>query len=176
MNVQFTRTARELTQDAKLQVVQELQTTFKNGKLAYGAMMKTASSSTASKKKGKVGSKTQYTNEQVIDIVRDVPEAQRTTMRDVIEATWPSMYILNKYLKTDAITRRSSRLKPLLTDTNSPARVIFCRSYVQGEAESSMRDRRSAPVAMLAEAATVGIGGLADCHFSGMWDIGREVV
>ncbi|ETW04759.1 hypothetical protein H310_03907 [Aphanomyces invadans] len=74
-------------------------------------------------------------------MVNAVPHSQRSTLRDISEATGLSLGTLSRNLKAGIIQRRSSRLKPLLTDANKLARV----------ASSAVN--------------------LAECQFDDMWDV-----
>ncbi|RHY32156.1 hypothetical protein DYB32_002801 [Aphanomyces invadans] len=151
------RIRRELSADDKLEVVKMLQRTFTKGKLVHGAISATAaqlnlhrstvsslwssfsSNEPTSNNPGRVGRKPVYTVDEITALVNAVPHSQRSTMRDISETTGLSLGTLSRSLKAGIIQRRSSRLKPLLTDANKLARVAYCGSHV----------RRSAPAVEL---------------------------
>ncbi|KAF0687338.1 Aste57867_20912 [Aphanomyces stellatus] len=136
---------RELTSATKVAIVHRIQPYLRNGQPQRGAFSKTAEhfditrqtvayvwrkfcveGSTTSKKMGKVGPRPQYTAEQVQQLVRAVPEDKRSMMRDMSAATGLSMGTLSRHLKKGTFQRRSSRIKPLLSDANRAQRVEFC--------------------------------------------------
>ncbi|KAF0684972.1 Aste57867_23083 [Aphanomyces stellatus] len=175
MDASFKRNGRELSHEEKLNVVQVLQTSTKEGarldQADRGTTFKTGE--LKSKKTGRVGRKQRYKPEDIVDTVAEVPKPQRSTLRDIMDANGISLYNLHKNLKAGTIQRRSSRLKPLLNDANKLARIAFCYSHVRrfapdvGEAESGSRDRRCAPVAVLA----IGVGGLQESESLDMYDV-----
>ncbi|RHX99352.1 hypothetical protein DYB25_010961 [Aphanomyces astaci] len=156
------RSTRELTPGMKMEVVFALQDAIHNGKLAHGSIQATAircqvgratvrkiwrdfkSGSMASKKKGRVGPKPRHTPAEVTEIVRSVPARDRSTMRDMASSTGISVSTLCRHLKSGTINRRSSRLKPLLTDSNKFERLAFCRAHVNIQLDA-MNDYLSTP-------------------------------
>ncbi|ETW04758.1 hypothetical protein H310_03906 [Aphanomyces invadans] len=159
MTTDMPRIRRELSADDKLEVVKMLQRTFTKGKLAHGAISATAaqlnlhrstvsslwssfsSNEPTSNKPGRVGRKPVYTADEITAMANAVPHSQRSTLRDISEATGLSLGTLSRSLKVGIIQRRSSRLKPLLTDANKLVRVAS------------------------------GVGNLAECQFDDMWDV-----
>ncbi|ETW00811.1 hypothetical protein H310_07344 [Aphanomyces invadans] len=135
-------TSRELTHERKMEVIKRLQQYINLGKLSRGAIKLTAvamginrntgtklwkdfkrTSPIRSGKIGRVGRKPTYTQAEITDLVGMVPEGQRSTMRDIAEATGNPLTTLHRSLKHGTLERRSSRLKPLLTDANAQQRL-----------------------------------------------------
>jgi len=212
------RPSREMTEEAKLDVASALQELARMGKLPRGTIKIVAArfkldrctvrklwrryeqGSVKSRKKGRVGPKHRNMVEEIKAKIRQVPQQQRTTMRDLSQAMVMSISTLSRALHKGTMTRRSSRLKPLLTDQNKSERLAFCRSHVQQTAETAAayqsvtraivaegddgpevgeadvpagkgsRVRRSAPPNALAESAARA-GILSELDFSGMWDV-----
>ncbi|ETV90071.1 hypothetical protein H310_15097 [Aphanomyces invadans] len=79
-----------------------------------------------SSKWGRVGTKLSYTTKHVTNRVSGVREDQRTTILDISVATGLSIGTIHRKLRDGTIERRSSRLKPLLTDDNMRERIAFC--------------------------------------------------
>ncbi|RHY42109.1 hypothetical protein DYB30_006817 [Aphanomyces astaci] len=136
------RVRRELSYENKMEVVTRLQQLTIMGKLVRGAISTTAkhmqlhrttvsnvwegfkrNSRMPSGKLGRVGGKTINTSSIVTTLVSEVPEEQRSTMRDISQATGLSMGTLSRRLKDGTIERKNTRLKPLLT------RILY-RDYV----------------------------------------------
>ncbi|ETV76455.1 hypothetical protein H257_09474 [Aphanomyces astaci] len=136
---------RELTYKRKIEVINRLHQLTILGKLPRGAFTSTAThfnlhrtnvskiwnsystnSMMPSSKLGRVGRKEVYHVETVTARIAVLPETQRSTLRDMIETTGVPTMSLHKHLKTGTIQRRSSRLKPLLTDANLLQRLAFC--------------------------------------------------
>ncbi|RHY84433.1 hypothetical protein DYB35_007058 [Aphanomyces astaci] len=132
-----------------MDVIRHLHQRSTLGKLTRGAIASTASvfkvhRSTISRiwkayhqnallpslKAGRVGRPTVYTPEVVASTVRELPQSLRSTMRDMSEATGIPLPSLHRALKAGTIQRRSTRIKPLLTDENRAERLAFCRSLV----------------------------------------------
>ncbi|ETV67858.1 hypothetical protein H257_15982 [Aphanomyces astaci] len=153
------RANRELTTDDKTEVVKYLQDRMSLGKLPHGSIKagaaalnlnrKTVSGiwkdfltqgSSPSKKAGRVGRKLRYTPEHVTQLVQELPQEERSTMRDIATATGLTMGTICRNLKSGTLERRSSRLKPLLTDENRTERIEFCRSDGSGLAELPFLD------------------------------------
>ncbi|ETV84163.1 hypothetical protein H257_03450 [Aphanomyces astaci] len=158
------RTGRELTESMKMVVVKQLQHSLNKGKLAHGVISTAASHfklycSTVARiwKTFLLGD---IENKNVIKIVREIPQSQRSTMRNISEATGLSTARFSRSLKAGTLEHCSSRLKPLLTEANQLERIVFCGSHV----------RREAPDIMLAETIDQ-IGDLQECPFQEMWDI-----
>ncbi|ETV82699.1 hypothetical protein H257_05261 [Aphanomyces astaci] len=78
-----------------------------------------------SNKCAKVGPKPKYSPDDIRNLVRDVPMDQRSTTRDISAATGLSMGTLSRHLKMGIFVRRSTRIKPLLTDANKAERTAF---------------------------------------------------
>ncbi|ETV96217.1 hypothetical protein H310_10407 [Aphanomyces invadans] len=131
-------TSREFTHERKMEVIKRLQQCINLSKLSRGDIKLTAvamgtsrntvtnlwkdfklTSTIRSGKIGRVGRKPTYTQAEITDLVRMVPEGQRSTMRDIAEATGIPLTPLHRSLKQGTFERRSSRLKPLLTDANA---------------------------------------------------------
>ncbi|ETV86028.1 hypothetical protein H257_02516 [Aphanomyces astaci] len=186
------RSTRELTPGMKMEVVFALQDAIHNGKLARGFIQATAircqvgrttvrklwrdfmSGSMASKKKGRVGPKPRHTSAEVTEIVRSVPSRDRSTMRDIASSTGISVSTLCCHLKSGTINRRSSRLKPLLTDTNNFEWLAFCRAHVNIQFDAmnaylSSCGRDAVDAFEFHEPAEYP--GRAEFHFSDMWDV-----
>ncbi|ETW00004.1 hypothetical protein H310_07447 [Aphanomyces invadans] len=68
-----------------------------------------------SAKPGRVGRKPTHTDDEITDLINDVPEEQRSTMRDIAEATSLSLSAVYRSFRKGTLQRHSSRLKPLLT-------------------------------------------------------------
>ncbi|KAF0682440.1 Aste57867_25453 [Aphanomyces stellatus] len=138
---------RELTSEVKVAIIQHIQPFLCKGKPQRGAFTKVAAhfnlarqtvayvwrkfcvdGSTKSTKTGRVGPRPRYTAAQVQELVRNVPQDMRSTMRDVAAATGLTIGTLSRHLKQGTFQRRSSRIKPLLSDANKAQRRDFCRS------------------------------------------------
>ncbi|RHZ11799.1 hypothetical protein DYB26_011508 [Aphanomyces astaci] len=78
--------------------------------------------STTSNKVGKVGPKPTYSKQLVQQLVEDVHVDQRSTLRDVAAASGLTMGTLSRHLKNGTFERRSTRIKPLLSDANKAER------------------------------------------------------
>ncbi|RHY58352.1 hypothetical protein DYB34_004676 [Aphanomyces astaci] len=136
------RVRRELSYENKMEVVTRLQKLTIMGKLVRGAISTTAkhmqlhrttvsnvwegfkrNSRMSSGKLGRVGGKKINTSSIVSTLVSEVPEEQRSTMRDISQATGLSMGTLSRRLKDGTIERKNTRLKPLLTDANTIERT-----------------------------------------------------
>ncbi|KAF0689916.1 Aste57867_18657 [Aphanomyces stellatus] len=134
MEEPFIRLGRELMPTEKMAFVTMLQNTLRDGKLPYGTIQSISvvfkvhrnsvaklwnsykQGSIATKKTGRVGPKQRYSKDEIVSLVQDVPQRQRSTMRDVAEATGISRAMVCRSLKTGFLQRRTSSLKPLLTD------------------------------------------------------------
>ncbi|ETV81956.1 hypothetical protein H257_05495 [Aphanomyces astaci] len=175
------RSTRELTPGMKMEVVFALQDAIHNGKLARAGRATVRkiwrdfkSGSKASKKKGRVGPKPRHSPAEVTEIVRSVPARDRSTMHDMASSTGISVSTLCRQLKSGTINRRSSRLKPLLTDTNKIERLAFCRDHVNIQLDVmndylSSRARDAAGAVESREPAESP--GTAEFDFSDMWDV-----
>ncbi|RHY75155.1 hypothetical protein DYB38_007889 [Aphanomyces astaci] len=138
------RVRRELSYENKMEVVTRLQKLTIMGKLVRGAISTTAkhmqlhrttvsnvwegfkrNSRMSSGKLGRVGGKKINTSSIVSTLVSEVPEEQRSTLRDISQATGLSMGTLSRRLKDGTIERKNTRLKPLLTDANTIERTAF---------------------------------------------------
>ncbi|KAF0704090.1 hypothetical protein AaE_015111 [Aphanomyces astaci] len=125
------RANRELTTDDKTEVVKYLQDRMSLGKLPRGSIKAAAAAlnlnrktvsgiwkdfltqgSSPSKKAGRVGRKLRYTPEHVTQLVQELPQEERSTMRDIATATGLTMGTICRNLKSGTLERRSSRLKP----------------------------------------------------------------
>ncbi|ETV93782.1 hypothetical protein H310_12346 [Aphanomyces invadans] len=69
-------------------------------------------------------------------MIQAVPEQDRSTFRDMVNAAGISKSILARHFKTGTIERRSSRLKPLLTKDNRLERLAFCGAHVKMNLEA----------------------------------------
>ncbi|RHZ08023.1 hypothetical protein DYB31_006442, partial [Aphanomyces astaci] len=74
---------------------------------------------------GRVGGKTINTSSIVTTLVSEVPEEQRSTLRDISQATRLSMGTLSRRLNDGTIERKNTRLKPLLTRSDLRCGVMF---------------------------------------------------
>ncbi|KAF0702679.1 hypothetical protein AaE_015784 [Aphanomyces astaci] len=141
---QAPRTRKDVSSSKKAEVIQQLHHFLVNGKLVCGAFTRTAEmldierrsvayiwdtfctrDTLTSNKCAKVGPKPKYSPDGVWNLVRDVPMDQRSTMRDISAATGLSMGTLSRHLKMGTFVRRSTRIKPLLTDANKAERTAF---------------------------------------------------
>ncbi|KAH9107267.1 hypothetical protein LEN26_014341 [Aphanomyces euteiches] len=133
---------REISSTMKVVVIQHLQRYIKAGKLVHGAFSRTANElsisrravasawhtfcangSITSNKAGRVGPNPRYSSLAIQELVRTVPTDQRSTMRDISMATGISIGTVSRHLKKGTLRRRSSRIKPLLSDANKLERV-----------------------------------------------------
>ncbi|RQM21544.1 hypothetical protein B5M09_010555 [Aphanomyces astaci] len=209
------RSSRELTEVTKLDLSIALQELARLGKLPRGTINMVATrfgidrstvrkvwqcyqqGSMKSRKKGRVGRKHRHKIQDIIAKIREVPQGQRTTMRDLSLATGLSISTLRRALHKGTVTRRSSRLKPLLTD---PTRInvwAFAVLTLCLPRTTSLRiEPRSpkashllmtpppTPSATVAQTSaqptskpaspawsTAGAGTLPEIEFSGMWDV-----
>ncbi|KAF0728527.1 hypothetical protein AaE_009437 [Aphanomyces astaci] len=175
------RSFRELTEETKLDVSIALQELARLGKLPRGTINMVATrfgidrstvrkvwrcyqqGSMKSRKKGRVGRKHRHKIQDIIAKIREVPQGQRTTMRDLSLATGLSISTLSRALHKGIMTRRSSRLKPLLTDANKNQRMDFCSSHavLTEDDVAAYRSTVTESVAPLDDPATVaeGVGG-----------------
>ncbi|ETV76560.1 hypothetical protein H257_09559 [Aphanomyces astaci] len=113
-------------------------------------------------KAGRVGRPTVYTPEVVASTVRELPLSLRGTMRDMSKATGIPLPSLHRALKAGTIQRRSTRIKPLLTDENRAERLAFCHSHV----------RPSGPHGSRSAASGAGKAGLSETVvLDDMWDV-----
>ncbi|ETV77844.1 hypothetical protein H257_08668 [Aphanomyces astaci] len=78
--------------------------------------------STTSNKVGKVGPKPTYSKQLVQQLVEEVHVDQRSTLRDVAAGSGLTMGTLSRHLKNGTFERRSTRIKPLLSDVNKAER------------------------------------------------------
>ncbi|ETV93673.1 hypothetical protein H310_12440 [Aphanomyces invadans] len=167
------RTQRELCEKAKREIVTVLQDSLCMGKLPHGTIKATLQKgSTKSLKKGRVGRKARYTTDEIKAAIQEVPHQQRSTMRDLSDATGISAFTLNKALKTGVVQRRSTRLKTLLTDANKYERLDFyCAHLVLSR---SAIDEYLVAVAEgngSSSDETTRTGSPSEVPFSGMWDV-----
>ncbi|ETV89899.1 hypothetical protein H310_15260 [Aphanomyces invadans] len=119
------------------------------GKLAHGAINTTASemnihrSTVArvwkdfhrdalmpSRKVGRVGRTPIYTPGVVVAMVRELPQSLRTTMREISEAKGIPLSTLHRHLKAGTLRRRSTRMKPMLSDDNRAQCLACCDDAV----------------------------------------------
>ncbi|RLO08794.1 hypothetical protein DYB28_002042, partial [Aphanomyces astaci] len=91
--------------------------------------------SVASRKKGRVGRKMAYTNEQVKVKILRVPLAQRTTLRSISELTGISCGSLHRYLKLGIFRSHLNAIRPNLTDANKYSRMKFAFNFVRANME-----------------------------------------
>lgn len=89
------------------------------------------SADVSAKKKGNCGRKRKnYTDE--IDNIRNIPVDSRGTIRSVSSAAnIPPTTLFNIFKRGEQIRRVSSRVKPLLTEDNKKARLMYCLSNVK---------------------------------------------
>ncbi|RHZ34646.1 hypothetical protein DYB37_011627, partial [Aphanomyces astaci] len=146
MENQPQRTSRELTGRDKTRLIQLLRPFLKKDKLQRGAFKHVAeimqihprtvsyiwrkfrdTGSTTSNKVGKVGPKPTYSKQLVQQLVEEVHVDQRSTLRDVAAGSGLTMGTLSRHLKNGTFERRSTRIKPLLSDVNKAERVAFCQ-------------------------------------------------
>ncbi|ETW01731.1 hypothetical protein H310_06336 [Aphanomyces invadans] len=159
------RQSRELRDVEKREVATALQDCLSKGKLPRGTIKaaderfqlhrstvrqiwsRYKDGITKNLKVGRVGPKKHYTKEEIVALIRAVPLNQRNTFRELSKATGMSTFKLSRALKNGVFQRRSSRLKPLLTNANKHERLAFCGAHI--------------PKA----------GTLQESEFSGMWDV-----
>ncbi|ETW05997.1 hypothetical protein H310_03616 [Aphanomyces invadans] len=140
---------RELSASTKFEITTALQNNLCHGKLPRGTIKAIAArfdlnrgtirtvwtryknGVSMSRKTGRVGPRTRYTAEEITTLIKDVPLQQRSTLRDLSEATGISTFTLSRSLKNGVVHRRSSRLKPLLTEYNKRERIAFCAGHVE---------------------------------------------
>ncbi|ETV64076.1 hypothetical protein H257_18986 [Aphanomyces astaci] len=139
-------TGRELSHAKKMEVIRCLHTLSTKGYLARGAILTTASEheihrTTVSRiwkafqrnellpslKAGRVGRSPVYTPHLVASTVSELPQSLRSTIRDISEATGIPLGSLHRALNAGTLHRRTTRIKPLLTDENKAKRLEFCR-------------------------------------------------
>ncbi|RLO03232.1 hypothetical protein DYB28_013143 [Aphanomyces astaci] len=150
---QAPRTRKDVSSSKKAEVIQQLHHFLVNSNLVRGAFTRTAEmldierrsvayiwdtfctrGTLTSNKCAKVSSKPKYSPDDIRNLVRDVPMDQRSTTRDISAATGLSMGTLSRHLKMGTFVRRSTRIKPLLTDANKAERTAFCGLAAAGEA------------------------------------------
>ncbi|RHY78169.1 hypothetical protein DYB30_014406 [Aphanomyces astaci] len=145
MNEVNHRTCRELSSSDKVTVIQRLQPFLKKDKLACGAFKHVVEQlsldpravastwrlfSTAGamkyNKPGNVGPKPTHSPALIRQLVGAIiPVEQRSTYRDMAAATGLTLGTLSRHLKKGTLQRRSSRIKPLLTEANKAERLEF---------------------------------------------------
>ncbi|KAF0694080.1 Aste57867_15015 [Aphanomyces stellatus] len=124
MNNHFQRNAREHTEDEKMAIVRMLQASLQDDKPPYGMLGSIAAvfnvhrntvaniwnafqrGSIASKKTGNVGPRPKYSKDEIVAIIQDVPQSQRSKMPDVAEATGLSTTMVCRKLKSANKTER----------------------------------------------------------------------
>ncbi|KAF0702476.1 hypothetical protein AaE_015898 [Aphanomyces astaci] len=119
MENQPQRTSRELTGRDKTRLIQLLRPFLKKDKLqrvSYIWRKFRDTGSTTSNKVGKVGPKPTYSKQLVQQLVEEVHVDQRSTLRDVAAGSGLTMGTLSRHLKNGTFERRSTRIKPLLSD------------------------------------------------------------
>ncbi|ETV83985.1 hypothetical protein H257_03349 [Aphanomyces astaci] len=142
------RSTRELSAARKREVTTALLNSMCLGKLPRGTIKAIAAQfeldrktvrtlwnrsktgNTATLKLGRVGPTRQHSAEEIKQLIRQVPSHQRSTLRDVAEATGLSTFVFSHTFKSGIMHRRSSRLKPLLTATNRLERLAYCGAHV----------------------------------------------
>ena len=152
------RTGRELDETFKMELVRQLQCHLHDGKLAYGALSDTAerfgvhqrtvtriwkaflSGNTKSQKAGRVGRKAKNSQADIQEVLGEVPQEQRTTFRDMAEATGLSLGTLHRSLKAGTVERKNSTIKPLLTDVNKMQRLHYCCAHVKRHVRDEAAD------------------------------------
>ncbi|ETV69493.1 hypothetical protein H257_14860 [Aphanomyces astaci] len=146
-------TRKDVSSSKKAEVIQQLYHFLVNGKLVRGAFKRTAEmldierrsvayiwdtfctpGTLKSNKCAKVGPNPKYSPDDIRNLVRDVPMDQRSTTRDISTTTGLSRGTLSRHLKIGTFVRRSTRIKPLLTDANKAERTAFCGLAAAGEA------------------------------------------
>ncbi|RHY37225.1 hypothetical protein DYB30_010981 [Aphanomyces astaci] len=148
-------TRNDLTEEVKRKVIKALQERVCLGKLPRGTMKAMATEfeldrgtirelwrrfqqgCLKSRKYGRTGPTTRYTAEVVIAKIQEIPRIQRSNMRDISEASGISISTISRALKKGIIKRRSSRLKPLLTEENMRERLQYCGAHTLGEEKLS---------------------------------------
>ncbi|RHZ10839.1 hypothetical protein DYB37_009171 [Aphanomyces astaci] len=144
----MTQATRELSSTKRDEVIRHLHLFVKGGRLTHGAFAKTAEAlevsaravsytwrkfrndgTTKSSKAGNVGRRLRYTSQAIQQRVGAVPIDQRSTMRDISVATGIALGTLSRHLKKGTFRRRSTRIKPLLSDANKVERVACARGY-----------------------------------------------
>jgi hypothetical protein len=79
------------------------------------------------------GRKKRHTKEELDALILAVPHKQRSTMRDLSEATAIPRSTLHRYLKEGAFKKFNVKIKPFLSPVKKIARVNFCLSYLDEE-------------------------------------------
>ncbi|RHZ22005.1 hypothetical protein DYB26_004980 [Aphanomyces astaci] len=172
------RANRELTTDDKTEVVKYLQDRMSLGKLPRGSIKAAAAAlnlnrktvsgigkacltqgSSPSKKAGRVGRKLRYTPEHVTQLVQELPQEERSTMRDIATATGLTMGTICRNLKSGTLERRSSRLKPLLTDEKRTERIDVSKRVV-------IQHDNASPHASVSD----GVLDAIQAHFADGWE------
>ena len=83
-----------------------------------------------SKKMGNSGRKPKYSQEAVLATIGQTPFSQRQTLRSMSNATSIPASTLCAMRKKGWFLRHSNAIKPLLTEENKIARLIFAKSFV----------------------------------------------
>ncbi|ETV82178.1 hypothetical protein H257_04890 [Aphanomyces astaci] len=112
-----------------------------------------------SNKPGNIGPKPTYTPAPIKQLVGATPVEQRSTYRDMAAATGLTLGTLSRHLKKGTLQRRSSRIKPLLTEANKTERLAFCPKALNSTTvrHLSSFDRTSLSQASGAVAAAHGV-------------------
>ncbi|KAF0716401.1 hypothetical protein As57867_002865, partial [Aphanomyces stellatus] len=93
------------------------------------SMAATGVADVRSRKKGHCGRPLKFTVEEIEARIKAVPPFARTTYTSLAHATGISAATLCRLVKAKKIRRRTSRLKPLLTDKHKEDRLSFVRSF-----------------------------------------------
>ncbi|RLN99810.1 hypothetical protein DYB28_010986 [Aphanomyces astaci] len=145
----MTQASRELSITTRSEVIRHLHQYVKGDRLTHGAFAKTAEElgisarvvsttwrkfradgTSKSNKSGNVGRRLRYTAQAIRQRVGAVPMDQRSTIREMFVATGISSGTLNRHLTKGTFRRRSTRIKPLLSEANKLERVqFFCVDF-----------------------------------------------
>ncbi|KAF0756484.1 hypothetical protein AaE_004611 [Aphanomyces astaci] len=125
MEIQPQRTSRELTASAWCIQARGRDTADPPTEVSYNWRKFRDTESTTSNKVGKVGPKPTYSKQLVQQLVEDVHVDLRSTLRDVAAGSGLTMGTLSRHLKNGTFERRSTRIKPLLSDANKVERIAL---------------------------------------------------
>ncbi|KAF0685854.1 Aste57867_22306 [Aphanomyces stellatus] len=84
-----------------------------------------------SRKQGNCGRRPKYDLSHVESIIKAVPPYARTTYRSLSSATGIPVASLWKLVTTKKLLRRTSRLKPMLTDSHKVQRLQFVHQFIK---------------------------------------------
>ncbi|KAF0702842.1 hypothetical protein AaE_015683, partial [Aphanomyces astaci] len=91
------------------------------------------------RKKGRSGRRPKRTLDEVESAVKSVPPHLRKTFASLAASSGIPPTTLWRVLQTKKLQRRTSRLKPMVTDKHKADRVEFVRSFVRPTSDGQMR-------------------------------------